>query len=714
MLLPRPSTIFDAGLPATPAPWRDLLANDEQSFLTDNQLSVFVDPQHPGCERIHFYPLPFQHRFTGGAWNFEELVNHDSLRSSGPRLETASTDTRLRFQPHVIEKTMQCGEAAVEEHSAVSGNTLVVQWHTHNLPRSALGFALPYFAAQAEAIPSGLLIAIRGEVFVALVLAGAQSADFTSESSPFQCRAELALPLDATLTLTMACGYERESTVAAAQAALADPAAIFAAAERTWDDYFTRIVPHFACSDRALERLYYYQAYTTRANLYDIPYAPWTQPYTCPWKTGAVWQWSWNTPMNSICERWLNDKHIGAGGILLEADNGGALNIGSYIHPLHKVTDLRSHNEHMAALGRRLKSISPDEDLIPLTTLPHTAPNGLLGAWEFYQCSGDREFLRRALALMVEAEREFSRHELPNGLCTCHFVDEFDYSLRLKPFIRGFVKGDPEMMLKMDSPFVAIDYNCWLYALRERIISAVAVLKTANVDANVDVDVDELSARNARLKEAINQHLWNEADGFYYDAHPATLQHSGVKCIAGFAPLYAGIADARRAARLVAHLTNPAEFGTPYPCPSISMDTPGVDPSLITYGGDSMMTSGVWCTVEGLARYGYTDLAAQYVLKAIEMVNQEGPSSSYSYHSMTGAANQPRHTLAAQCAILTDLIVKYVIGLRPTPDGTLQVLPLPAAQQHLHSFTFGPYRYRDQQITVHWDATTGYEMSRTG
>jgi hypothetical protein len=42
----------------------------------------------------------------------------------------------------------------------------------------------------------------------------------------------------------------------------------------------------------------------------------------------SKWQWSWNTPMNSVTEKWLNDKSLAAGGIELLCDNGGALNVG--------------------------------------------------------------------------------------------------------------------------------------------------------------------------------------------------------------------------------------------------------------------------------------------------------------------------------------------------------------------------------------------------
>ncbi|MCE7987046.1 MAG: hypothetical protein DYG89_38225 [Caldilinea sp. CFX5] len=701
MLKARPTVALGKGLPALEKPWRRWLTNHEQHFLTDNQLSLFVDPKHPGCERIHFYPLPFPHHFADG-WDFAELVNHDSVRSTGPNLALTADETTLTFQPHQIVKQMRIGAATVQERTAVAGNTLVIRWTTEELPSATLRFTLPYFAATVAPIDDGLLAVIDAELYVALVVRGADAISVSTENAPFSCSATLTLAPQSELVLSLCCGYARTDVVASAQAAARQPDQIFSAAEATWDDYFRQVVPFFACSDTALEQLYYYQAYVTRANLYDIPYEPFTHPYTCPWKTGAVWQWSWNTPMNAICERWLNDKQLGAGGILLQAANRGGLNIGTYLHPTRKMTTMRGHDEAMQAVGAFRQQCPPDLDLALYTTIPHTAPNGLLGAWEFYLTWGDPLFLRQMLQVMVAAEEAFSRHELPSGLYACSFVDEFDYSLRLKPFIAGFRKGDPEMMLKMDTPFVAVDYNCYLHALRERMLAAAALLPASGVDA------DALIAKNARLKAAINQFLWDPADGFYYDLDPRTMQRSGVKCIAGFAALYAGLADRAQADRLVAHLTNPMTFGAPYPCPSVALDTPDLDPSLPTYGGDCLVTSGIWFTMEGLVRYGFPSLAADYLRKTLQMMTLDGPSSSYSYHAVTGKYNQPKHTLAAQSAIVTDLICKYVVGLSPRPGGALEVAPL--LLDGIEQLTFGPYHYCGKWVTVNWTQASGYDL----
>jgi len=701
-LNPRPPLALGEDLPAVSQPWKRWLTNHEQHFLADNQLAVFVDPKNPGCERIHFYPLPFPYTFAHGIWDWFEMADRDSLRSSGPSLALVADETDLTFQPHGIVKRMRVGPGSVVEHCAIAGNRLAIIWEIAGLNKVTLCFGLPYLPASAEPLDDGLLVAVREQAFVALAVRGGRLGPFSIQAEPQSCKVEIELTEETPLALGLSCGYDRVTVMAEARAAAECPDGVFVAAEETWERFFSRVVPAFSCSNEKLTQLYYYLAYVTRANLYDIPYEPFTHPYTCPWKTGAVWQWSQATPLDSVAERWLNDKRIGAGGILLEGTNGGGLNIGTYLHPLRKVTAMRNHHEASQAVAAFRRQLPAEFELSDYTTLPHTTPNGPLGAWEFYLCSGDPDFMRQALAVMIEAEREFSRHALPSGLHVCSFVDEFDFSLRLKPYIAAFCKGDQDMMNKMDTPFIAVDHNCYLYVLRERMMEAAALLPDCGVD------VEALAAANARLKEGINRYLWDPVEGFYYDADPRTLQRSNIKCIAGFSALYAGIADRAQAARLVQHLTDPQEFGTPYPCPSVAINTPEVDPSLGTYGGDCLVTSGIWFTTEGLMRYGYTALAGEYVRKALDMISLEGPSSSFSYHSLTGKYNGTKHLLGGQCAIATDLICKYVVGLRPQTDGAITLAPpvLPGIDQ----LSFGPYSYCGKWLTVTWERGRGHAL----
>ena len=64
-----------------------------------------------------------------------------------------------------------------------------------------------------------------------------------------------------------------------------------------------------------------------------------------------------------------------------------------------------------------------------------------------------------------------------------------------------------------------------------------------------------------RLAKAINQTFWDDKDGFYYDRNEKTGKQIRVKSVAGFMPLWAGVASRKQAERLVKdHLLNKEEF----------------------------------------------------------------------------------------------------------------------------------------------------------
>lgn len=77
---------------------------------------------------------------------------------------------------------------------------------------------------------------------------------------------------------------------------------------------------------------------------------------------------------------------------------------------------------------------------------------------------------------------------------------------------------------------------------------------------------------SARICAAVNDLLWSESHGLYLD-RDFEGNLSGVKAVSSFFPLLAGIPDPARAARMVASLRDPAQFATPMPIPSTSVDS---------------------------------------------------------------------------------------------------------------------------------------------
>ncbi len=672
-LQPRAPWKPNADLPRQKVEWTTLLRNPEIRFLTENQLSVTLD-KSPGIAKLHYYPVRQQ----------PQLVDKLDYSTLAKQTQFGGTSARLRFSaplressyewlPDKVTRTWEGERTRIREEITVHGNIAIIRLTRLAGPAVSVTLEQQYASHCETVIINGMPVS--------------QFDNGVSVAAPL----ENAMPatLDSTLVYITAVGYEPAAVAAERVSALAAPQSIFDAARRMWDYYFTALVPHLATKNPALDRLYYYLFYVVRSSLFDIPYAPYQYPYTCPWKTGAIWQWSWNTSMNAVTERWLNDSSISKAGMRLIAANGGGMYFGSYLHSYHSMPP-RSIFAWYLEVDAAQKKFDNNKDYEFLSTIPYTVPNAFLGVREVYLMTGDVEFLRTNLPLMKDYEEQARRRASPGSILTPFqmMVDEFDYSLRWKPVQKTFTKGG--LQRAFDLPVEMVDVNSYLYELRR-------MLADAYDDLHQAAGAREMRQLADRTAKEINARFWDTAKNFYCDTRPDNHASTGVRAISGFAPLYVGVAPAAQRAKLIEALNDPKGFGSPYPVPSIEMGHPDLDPKLITYGGDSLITTGVWTLVNALAANREEALAAKYLARTVEMMTKDGVSSSYSYHTITGAPNQAKHTLSTQSAIVNDLIARYVVGLTPVAGDEIEFNPIAAsvAGGALH---FGPFRYKEK----HW------------
>ncbi len=120
------------------------------------------------------------------------------------------------------------------------------------------------------------------------------------------------------------------------------------------------------------------------------------------------------------------------------------------------------------------------------------------------------------------------------------------------------------------------------------------------------------------FKDKINELLWDEEDGVYYDrAFNGEMQK--VLTPSSFFPLMAGIPSKEQAAKMVKTLTNKNLLWTECPVATVAKTHP-------TYSTD-MWRGGVWLSLNyfiiiGLKRYGYDDVAEELRVKTLEMVRK--------------------------------------------------------------------------------------------
>jgi neutral trehalase len=189
------------------------------------------------------------------------------------------------------------------------------------------------------------------------------------------------------------------------------------------------------------------------------------------------------------------------------------------------------------------------------------------------------------------------------------------------------------------------------------------------------------------LKTRINSLMWDSETGFYYDldGQGNRLPH---KTIAGFWPLLAEIPNEDKAEQLIAHLRNPATFGTEHPFPTLSADHP-----LFSADGEGFR-GGVYppfnfMVIKGLEKYQHWDLAREsairhlyYILEGFlpSATEEKGDlweaykPSKGGYATLTGSPEYPKkryllYTALSTIAVMIETIIGITISLpRKTVD----------------------------------------------
>jgi putative isomerase len=180
-----------------------------------------------------------------------------------------------------------------------------------------------------------------------------------------------------------------------------------------------------------------------------------------------------------------------------------------------------------------------------------------------------------------------------------------------------------------------VDLACYLY--RELEAMQIIAEKLGKPD-----DAKTFAKHAQELATAINKTFWDEKDGFYYDRSQKTGQTIRVKSVAGFLPIWAGVASRAQATRLVRdHLTNPREFWLKYPVASYAMTEPNFFEGTrggCNWRGPAWIPTN-YMIMHGLMDYGFKTEARGLALKTFEMALDQNPVTREYYDSDTGKGN---------------------------------------------------------------------------
>jgi neutral trehalase len=204
-----------------------------------------------------------------------------------------------------------------------------------------------------------------------------------------------------------------------------------------------------------------------------------------------------------------------------------------------------------------------------------------------------------------------------------------------------------------------VDLNCYL--VRE--LRAMARLAGWLGQANLALDYLSQAERRAA---AVRSWLWDEQDGFFYDRNarrgePLMSQHAGwastlngipvelirVKAVSGFAALWAGVATAEQARRMVLeHLFNLAEFWTANPLPALAKSERWYSRDWLPGDLGCNWRAKTWIPTNymiyhGLRRYGYDQLASLVAHHTLRLLKTAGNREYYDAETGEGCGLDP-------------------------------------------------------------------------
>jgi len=181
-----------------------------------------------------------------------------------------------------------------------------------------------------------------------------------------------------------------------------------------------------------------------------------------------------------------------------------------------------------------------------------------------------------------------------------------------------------------------LDLNC-LYALDAYCLSQIAHI------LNIQEDYTFFLEEYGRMRELINDKLWNEREGFYFDRH-WDGSFSTRKAASNFYPLLARIPDQKRALLMIKHLLNPKEFWGDYILPTISRDDP-------MYKDQQYWKGAIWpptnyLVYQGLKAYQFDAVGSEFAKKSSDLFLRNWKNFQLcpeNFDSRTGEAGGQRY-----------------------------------------------------------------------
>jgi glycogen debranching enzyme len=386
---------------------------------------------------------------------------------------------------------------------------------------------------------------------------------------------------------------------------------IFDAAETRWHQWFASAPP----IDEAYAEQYYYAWWIMRMGLLS-PRFYLTREAMMPSAIHYIGVWQWDAFFHAIAYRHID--------LELAEDQ------------------LRVVLDHQREDGMIPDAIH-DEGVVHRWKLPGTDGESdvtkppLIGwaALKLYATSGNRDFL----------------DEIYEPLCRWNrwwFEKNDDDHDGIAQYNHGFSSGlDDSPLWDEGMPVESPELNTYLVMQMDALAEIATILGLSD-------DATMWRASAEELAQKIIAHFWDEDAGVFW----AMRNHQPIRVLTPFNlyPLLTGRMPRAICERLVAHLTDPNEFWTAYPIPTVARNDSKYNPNQMWRGPTWVNINYLF--IEGLQRIGYSDRARELRDKTLAMLMRHNDIYEY-YNPETG--NPPPHAASVfgwSSAVFIDLALQ--------------------------------------------------------
>ncbi len=275
-------------------------------------------------------------------------------------------------------------------------------------------------------------------------------------------------------------------------------------------------------------------------------------------------------------------------------------------------------------------------------------PIGSYVVWKLYQKTGDRRFLEISYEPLkkwynwwrTKTNKGSSRRD-GNGDGLMEWgADQMD-DVGYKPNIKAAMveSGMDDSPLFDDTTYVHDKWTMNMNALDLNSLQALDAEHMAYIANTLGHQDDKIlfEIENKRIKELVNEKMWDEESGFYYDLNwDGTF--SKQKAPTNFYPLLAGIPSIERAEKMIQKYKDTTLFYGNYMLPTISKDNPEYEDQ--QYWRGSAWPPVNYLCYQSLKRYHYDDLAGDLAIKSSNMFmnanRNEGGACYENFNTKTG------------------------------------------------------------------------------